>query len=164
MIERKTILVLDEPHIIKMVRRIAEGLGCSMVGVSKADFIEEVIQRNQIAVLVLAKEMRIKGPSLTELLKEQKLGLTDAYLKLRDTEIDFEFGINLLTRLRLNGIKLPIIFMTTQDLKEPEWHVNKQGKIYHASIPKFYGGFEESMRFAISECLNRATHSEAEGI
>lgn len=162
--ERKKILVLDEPHIVNMVRGITEGLGCSVVSVSKADFIEEVIQRNQITVLVLAKEMRIRGPSLMELLKEQKLGLTDAYLKLRDTEIDFEFGINLLTRLRLNGIKLPIIFMTTQDLKEPERHVNKKGKIYHATIPKFYAGFEESLRLAISECLNPAADSEPEGI
>ncbi len=90
-----------------------------------------------------------------ELIKDQQLNLTDAYLKLRDTEIDFEFGVNLFTRLRLNGIQLPIIFMTTQDLVEPEWHVDKQGKVFHATIPKFYAGFEESLRFAISECLKQ---------
>ncbi|GEM_PF-4716885 len=58
MIDRGKILVLDEPHIIEMVRAIAESCGCDVIGLSKADFIEEVIQRHHVKVLVLANEMR----------------------------------------------------------------------------------------------------------
>jgi len=150
---RKRILMLDEPCVIEGLRETLERWGYDLVGISKDDFIEEVISRNKIDLLILPGEMRITGPSL-----EGHFGgkLHERMLALKDTVIDWEYGAKLDSRLREKGVKIPILYLSTEDMEGPVFCRDGDGKLRSAIFPKPGGMFTDTFKDAVDELLETA--------
>lgn len=146
----KTILMLDEQYIIDNLRPLIEAWGYKLIGLSNPTCIEDAILQNEIDLIILAMQMRVSGPSLEGNFDGN---LVERILKLKDTSVNFYFGLDIQTRLRLNGIKLPIIFVSTEDMVKPKWDRTKDGRLYSAIFPKPYGIFSEEFKQTIDEIL-----------
>jgi CheY-like chemotaxis protein len=146
----KKILVFDEEPIVNNIKRLTQFWGYESIGLSSAECIEDAVIQNDIDLIILAKEMKTKGPSLfgSLLLK------TDLLKSLDDIEIDYEFGLKIYERLRKQSIRLPVIFITTDDLDETDlrYYPGLNGAIRAVMIEKPFGSGEE-LRTAIEKCL-----------
>lgn len=145
----KKILIYDEQPIVERLKQLVESWGFEGIGISSVECIEDAINQNHADVLILAKEMKIKGPSLFDSLDKNFLK------KMDDIEIDHEFGLNLYGRLREHDIGIPVIFITTDDLEEVDlrYYPGLNGGIRAAMIEKPFGDGHE-LKMAIEKCLN----------
>lgn len=155
---KRKILVFDEPSVVSVVSAFLEEWGYVPVGITKADFIEDAISRHGISLLILAKEMRRKGPSLADLSGQAEIttpaGFLDQLAQLKNTAIDFEFGLNLYGRLRERGVLLPVILTTTDDLNEDDlrYYESGEGRLRAVVVEKPFGT-GEALKHAVETCL-----------
>ena len=153
----KRVLVFDEPAIVNVISHFLEDWGYETIGLQKIDFIENAIAQNNAKLIILPKEMRIKGPSLSDppdVFSLEPKDLAERVAQLKDTVINFEFGLNIYERLREKNISLPVILTTTDDLSEDDRHYypTDMGKLNAVFVPKPFGTGEE-LRKAVVTCL-----------
>jgi CheY-like chemotaxis protein len=144
--------MLDEPYVIEALKSTLEHWGYDLIGISKADFIQDVIRRNEVDLLILAGEMRVAGPSLEGHFEGR---LHERMLALKNTVIDREFGVKVESKLREDGVKIPIIYLSTEDMDGPVLFRDEHGKLKSAIFPKPEGMFKESFKQAVKEFLER---------
>lgn len=154
----KKVLIVDDSDVANSVRDIAERMGCEVTILEKPDFmeVEEAILRNKIDLLILAREMRIAGSDPREMAKMARSNPSskpEILEKMRQIEVDFDFGTNLFEKLTAHNILLPIIYLTTADIDTPKWHFGKDEKLWYGVIPKCCREFFDDMRFAIARSL-----------
>ncbi len=147
--EKKKILIFDETPIVQNIKRLTQFWGYEGIGIASADCIEDAIVQNDIDVIILAKEIKTKGPALFDSLLD-----IDFLNKIDDIEIDYEFGLKIYERLRKQSIRLPVIFTTTDNLDEKDlrYYPGLNGGIRAAMIEKPFGSGDE-LRMAIEKCL-----------
>jgi len=146
---KKKVLVIDEPPIVDNILARLDSWGQEGIGLSKVARLEEAILQHDIGVIILAKEMKIKGGSLFEALLDR-----DPLQKMEEIEIDHEFGINLYERIRNIGT-LPVIYTTTEDLNDDTLRCYRSlnGQIRAIFIEKPFGA-GEALKAAVEACLN----------
>lgn len=151
----KKILLIDEGFLIDRFKPEIESWGYKLIGISKSDFIEEVVKRHHIDLLIIAREMRIAGPSLFESeLAQPDAPMEEHLLKLFDTKIDFEWGLKVIDKISAAKLAIPYIFLTTEDeIKETQWKKNMEGKIVSAIVPKFSMNFYNDLHQAVIKIL-----------
>lgn len=122
--EREKILLLDVPSMARTLAQFIDIWGYEPIGISSADSIEQTIIDHDIDLIVLANEMTRAGPSL------------DGWKQGEKINIDFEFGLKIVRRLRQQNINLPIIVFTTDDLEKTQWLRNDDGRLGLVIIEK----------------------------
>lgn len=133
----KRLLFIEEDYLVADLRPILESFAYEVIGISNENFIEEAIRRHEVDAIVISKEMRIGGESLALSMRTQSnLPLAKHLLKLKDTKIDFNWGIQLARRIKNAGIKLPMLCLTTDEIPRMEWYYQLEGVLFHAVIPK----------------------------
>lgn len=142
--KRKRILIIDVPDVIKTLEAYFERWGYGpAVTTTHVDFIEEMITQHDIGLIIVAQEMTLKGPSLSE-----------QWRRGDDIEADFEFGHEVLQRLQMKNINLPIIFFTTKSLGKSRWVRDNDGKLRVVLIEKRFNDTNvEDLQKAIEEFL-----------
>lgn len=115
-----------------------------------------MIQRHGINLLVLAKEMRIAGPDHKQLAKlryTNPVRMREMIKEAGPLKVDFEFGKKIFERLSAQGIFLPTIFLTTNDLDQPFMHFSNDGKLQYAEICKCQRYVFDHIRSALARGL-----------
>lgn len=109
---RKRILLVDVPDVYKSFSPLIHRWGYQVIATysNSADSISEMILREQVDLLIVAMELTLKGPSLSADWKSSD-GL----------DADMFFGHKVVIELRRQKIKLPVIFLTTNDLERNKW-------------------------------------------
>lgn len=117
---RKKILIVDVPGICKTFASFVHRWGYEVIVTYHTDIdaILEMTSREKIDLLIVAKELTLKGPSLSE---DWKNG--------DEMEVDNDFGIGVLSQLRLRNSNLPVILLTTDSLEENKWIRDSDGKL-----------------------------------
>ena len=112
---KKQILIIDVPDMFDTLASHIYRWGYEPIGTSNqiGDSILEMISRERIDLLIVAKELTLKGPSRS-----------NDWQKGDDINVDFEFGLEVLSRLRLQSNNLPVILLTTDTLRENKWMRN----------------------------------------
>lgn len=122
--EKKKILILDVPCMVRTLSQFIEILGYEPIGISNANFIEDEILDHDIDLIVLANEMTLNGQSLDDWKRGEKI------------KVDFEFGLKMIRRLRNQNIDLPLIVFTTDNLEKTQWHRDDDGNLGMVIIEK----------------------------
>ena len=150
----KRLLLIEEQFLVDRFTPVIQSWGYEVVGISKSDFVLEVIKRHQVDIIVLAKEMRISGEALYEMIRDNPDASMNEHLaKLHHTKVDFEWGLWLTKTIREAGVKLPIICLTTDELPGPQMQYETDDVFFDAVVskqnnPEFYSQLENVLRQA----------------
>lgn len=122
---KKKVLIPEAPEMCETLAAFIDRWGYEPAVTSNADSIEEAVMLGQIDLIVLAREMTLKGPSSSR-----------GWRKGDDIEVDFKFGHKIVERLQKQGIDLPIILLTTDDLERNQWVRDEKGDLCSVLIEK----------------------------
>ena len=148
--QRKKILIVDVLDISKAFASYAHRWGYEPIVAynSDTDAIVEMILREKIDLLIVAKELTLKGPSLS-----------DDWKKGDGMEVDSDFGFQVLNQLRLRNSDLPVVLLTTEMLTQSKWVRDDDRNLNWAEMMKVSNkdidnGYDD-LRKAIEEFLGR---------
>lgn len=110
--QRKKILIADVPGISKAFASYVHRWGYEPIVAYNSDInaFLEIISRGKIDLLIVAKELTLKGPSLS-----------DDWKKGDEMKVDSDFGFQVLNQLRVKKNNLPVILLTTEMLTQSKW-------------------------------------------
>ncbi len=152
--EPKRILLLDVPAVTGHLPETLERFGYQVFALNQDDFIEEAITRNAIHLAIFPVEMHLPQQRGDAVLKTDSLSPDRRYSRFNGRVLDSEYGYELMLRIRQSNIRIPVIYLTTQDHEEPVlYYIDDPPRLHAATISKISSRFTQDLKHAIAQCL-----------
>jgi len=149
---KKKILIVEIPQTCHGLSQILGRWGYAPFesAATSSDEVLELISEKGFDLLIIAKDLTIKGPSRSDDWQEDD-----------NINVAFSFGMETLSRLRVRS-KLPVIVLA-HDSKEDRWMRNDEGVldwVILTRIEKYEGSFFDRLKKAVEEFLGQGVGIE----